>query len=304
VRLSRVKYALHNTKTKLRKLLAAAEPHWARLYGRFAPPLEPARIAPVLVLGNQKTGSSAIAHLLAARGGLSLAANVHPAQGRERRMARLDASEMRAFIQNEARYYFGHAVVKENALTSAVGALLEALPNARGIFIVRHPAHNIRSILDRLGLPGTPQPLGTVAADLPAGWRDVVTNGGLRSDDDDDDAPEDHITALARRWATLARRYLRHAERLHLARYEDFMADKAGFVRRLADTLDIPFQRDIESLLDVPFQPRGAHRGAALDQFFSTDALRIIDDCCASEMRALRYDRVSANTTLPDKPAS
>ena len=303
MRLSRVKYALHNTKTKLRKLLAAAEPHWARLYERFAPPLEPARIAPVLVLGNQKTGSSAIAHLLAACGDLRLAANVHPAQGRERRMARLDASEMRAFIQNEARYYFGHAVVKENALTSAVGALLEALPNARGVFVTRHPAQNIRSILDRLGLPGTPQPLGTVAADLPAGWRDVVTNGGLRLDDPED-APEDHITALARRWATLARRYLRHAERLHLARYEDFMADKAGFVRRLADTLDIPFQRDIESLLDVPFQPRGAHRGAALHQFFSTDALRIIDDCCAPEMRALRYDPVSSKTTPPDESAS
>jgi hypothetical protein len=299
-----VKYALHNTKTKLRKLLAAAEPHWARLYGRFAPPLKPARIAPVLVLGNQKTGSSAIAHLLAACGGLSLAADVHPAQGRERRMAHLDASEMRAFIQNEARYYFGHAVVKENALTPATGALLGALPQARGVFIVRHPAHNIRSILDRLGLPGTPRPLGTVAPELPAaGWREVVTNAALRSDDPED-APEDHITALARRWATLARRYLRHAERLHLARYEDFMAEKAGFVRRLADTLDIPFQRDIESLLDVPFQPRGAHRGAALDQFFSTDALHIIDECCASEMHMLRYDRVSTHTTLPDKPAS
>jgi hypothetical protein len=265
------------------KLTDALEPYWARFYPLISTQLDLRALRPILVLGNQKTGSSAVAHLLAAHGDLSLAADVHPAQGRERHVASLDAPAMAGFIQR-ARYYFRRDVVKENALTPGAGALLAALPNARAVFVARHPAHNVRSILDRLDLPGHPCPLGEIQVE--SGWQEVVDGSALGLN------ASDHITALARRWQALTDTYLLHRERLHLVRYEDFQTDKSGVIAELAERCDAPRRADIGPLLDRPFQPRGKHRTTPLEDFFSEEALRIIDRCCAGGRRALDYDPI------------
>lgn len=254
----------------------------------FTPRLDLAALDPVLVLGNQKTGSTAIARLLAAFGRLSITADIHLLQSSTVQLTN-DPASVAAFIQ-QARYYFRRQVVKENALTLATDALLNVLPRARPVYVVRHPVHNIRSILDRLSLPGTPRPLD--ALDLSeGGWQSIVDNRHLGVD------AEDHITSLAQRWNHTTAIYLRHRDRLTLVRYEDFVADKLGTIRRLADRLGIEQRQDIHPLLDVPFQPRGAHRSMAPDAFFSADALALINRECAKGMEMLDYEPIVASAS-------
>lgn len=262
-----------------RKMSRALVPYRARLHALLRSRLDPSAVTAIVILGNQKTGSTAVAHLLASYGQLSLAADVHPAQGNEQRLVN-GTYPLPALLQ-DARYYFRHEVVKENALTPITEPLLNALPHARFVFMTRHPAHNIRSMLDRLSLPGEPLPLSEINVD--PGWQSIVDGSALHLD-----AP-DHISALALRWQTLADRYLDHQDRLQLIRYEDFQTDKTGTIARLAEQLGVPQRTDIQRLLDRPFQPRGAHRTVPLEEFFSEDALRIIDQHCAAGMHALDY---------------
>jgi hypothetical protein len=249
----------------------------------FTPRLALDALDPVLVLGNQKTGSTAIAKLLAHRGQLRAATDLHPLQSATVQVENDPASVAR--LVQRLRYYFRRELVKENELTVATDALLDVLPRARPVFVVRHPVHNIRSILDRVNLPGRPHPFEDLALSGD-GWERIVRGRdyGIEADD--------HITALALRWARTTEMYRRHPDRLHLVRYEDFVADKLGTINALAAQLGVEPKADIEPLLDVPFQPRGDHRSTPPRDVFSDRALAIIHERCADGMDALNYDPI------------
>ena len=263
------------------KLATLLEPAWARLYAQVAPPLDLEAIEPILILGNQKTGSTAIARLLAHYAQLSMAVDVPPAWKKERQLV-TGAQSVPSFIQ-ETRYYFRRALVKENVLTLVTPALLKTLPHARVVFIVRHPAHNIRSILDRLALPGRPLPFNELDVPSPV-WKRVVDSRwlGLRA--------QNHIASLAERWNHVTNIYLQHRNHLHLIRYEDFTGNKPGTIHRLAGHLALPKRQEIHPLVDVSFQPPGPHRSVQLAQFFTEEALQLINDRCAAGMQALGYE--------------
>lgn len=269
-----------------RKLWRLVAPALVKGHQWLTPQLDLSAFDIVLVLGNQKTGSTAIAELLSQLGQLRAAFDLpalHPPDAHLRN----EPAAVAAFVQR-MRYYFRHELVKENELTPATDALLEVLPRARPVFVVRHPVHNIRSILDRVDLPGRPIPLEEI--DLAASnWQSVVTSRPLGID-----AP-DQITALAKRWNHMTDLYERHRERLHLVRYEDFVADKQGTIRTLAEQLRIEPRRDIRPLLDVSFQPRGAHRSVPPHEFFSAEALDTIHRLCAENMESLAYEPVPAS---------
>lgn len=257
----------------------------ARLYRGLTPSADLSTLTPILVLGNQKTGSTAIARLLAAWGRLSATTDIHPLQAPDAHLPN-DPASVEDFIQR-MRYYFRRDLVKENALTPATDALLTVLPAAQPVYVVRHPVQNIRSILDRVGLPGDPRPLD--ALDRPEdGWSPILDNRHLDLDADD------HVTALAQRWSYTTAIYRRHQDRLTLVRYEDFVADKLETIRDLANQLGIDSRQDIRPLLDVPFQPRGSHRSVDPTTFFSDDALAIINRECSEGMSALDYEPIVA----------
>lgn len=254
---------------------------WAHRH--LTPKLDLEDLDPVLVLGNQKTGSTAIAQLLGVWGNLRAVTDVPPLQSPNTNLPNETAAVER-FIQH-ARYYFRHDLVKENALTPATDALLKLLPQARPVFVVRHPVHNVRSILDRLGLSGAPRSLQRLDLSV-NGWRPIVENRHFEGQ------ANDHITSLAQRWSDTTTLYLLHRDRLTLVRYEDFMADKQGCIRRLAERLDVPEKNDIQPLLDVSFQPRGKHRSVPPESFFPAKALAIINRECTDGMDALKYNPI------------
>lgn len=271
-----------------RKLWRVAAPALVKGHQWLTPQLDLSALDIILVLGNQKTGSTAIATLLAQLGQLRAATDIPPLHPPDTHL-RNDPAAVASFVQG-MRYYFRHDLVKENELTPATNALLEILPRARPVFIVRHPVHNIRSILDRVDLPGRPIPLEKI--DLAASnWEPVVTSRPL-----DIEAP-DQITALAKRWTHMTTLYRSHRDRLHLVRYEDFTADKQETIHTLAEELEIEPRRDIRPLLDVSFQPRGAHRSVPPHEFFSAEALDTIHRLCAENMELLKYEPVPASSS-------
>ena len=195
------------TRSLRTKLAALLWPVAVKAHQWFTPRLDLAALDSVLVLGNQKTGSTAIARLLAAYGELGVASDIHLLQSADLQVTN-DPAWVGAFIQ-QARYYFRQSVIKENALTPATGALLDVLPKARPIYITRHPVHNIRSILDRLNLPGTPRPLDALELE-DDGWTSIVDSRHLGFE------AADHIASLAQRWTYMTAIYRRHRDRLTL----------------------------------------------------------------------------------------
>ena len=235
---------------------------------------------PVLVFGNQKSGTSAVANLLAELCGLSATIDDPPIRPDAMREFALGGADFRAFVQRHPRE-FSAQLIKHPNLTFFTERVLEVFDQARVVFVVRDPRDNIRSILQRRKVPGDLEQadarqleeLGGPAMYDPRLW------GG---------EDENYIGRMALRWNTANDAYLRNAQRFALCRYEDFVADKLGVLERLARELGLQAQHDIRARLDVQFQPAGDH-SIPWSQFFGPRNLARIESLCAERMAALGY---------------
>jgi hypothetical protein len=231
------------------------------------------------VLGNAKSGTTAIAALLASATGLSRTLDLPRFTVAEQDALHAGELPLSDFVSRHAAE-FSRALVKEPALTFLLDRLVEHFPLQRGVFIVRDPRDNLRSILDRVGLPGdlreTPPPDG-----LSDSWRRVLDNRWLGLE-----APH-YVDSLAARWNRAIDLYRRHAGRLLLLRYEEFLLDKRGAVERLAADLGLPVVHDVSREVDVAYQPPG-DASVSWASFFG-DNLARIEDTCGERARALGY---------------
>ena len=237
-----------------------------------------ARPDPLIVLGNQRSGTTAIAALLGRISGRPVMLDVE-------RIHRVHAGELTlAEFVRRNRYSFSRPILKEPCLTFLVDELEALFPGACYAMVLRDPRDNIRSILNRLGLKGDAETLDPAVFErIPRAWQFVVDGAwmGLKGDN--------HVAMLAQRWAAAAETYLTRAESMAPVRYEDFSQDKAGTIRALAHRLGLPLRRDITSWLDRPFQPPG-EREASWEHFFGPRNLRRIETICAGGMEALGYE--------------
>src|SRR4051794_10325472 len=214
----------------------------------------------VLVLGNQKSGTTAIAALLAQRLGVRVTLDIPALWGDDLERRRAGARSLRWLAARHPRA-FTAAVVKEPNLTFRFDQARAAFPHSRVVFVVREPRANIRSILSRLGLPGDADELTAAQrAAVPPVWRAVLDPELLGL------APGTYIETLARRWSAAADIYLRHAGDLTLVRYEDFVRDKVAVITATAQALGLVVRYDIAASVDRQFQPRGSR--APYEQFF------------------------------------
>jgi hypothetical protein len=249
--------------------------HWLR--SRVAQP----HPNPVFVLGNQKSGTTAIAALLGKHTGAPAALDLEVSNRNfDYPQVRSGERPLEWLIHRNA-LEFSRPIVKEPNLTFLYPQLREQYPSARFVFVVRDPRHNIRSILDRLQIPGTIDrrllPLNDIA------WENVVHGQWLGYEE------SDPISSLARRWNLASNVYLSNSSRMTLVRYEDFLKDKAGSIRELAETLGLPGGGDLRKHLEAPFQPPGKHRHTSLQDFFGEKNLRKITTLCAAPMMELGY---------------
>lgn len=239
--------------------------------------------SPVFVLGHQKSGTSAVAGLLAAISGSSVSIDLR----REiedlliPEIVRGAATIEELVRRNRADFAAG--IVKHPNLTLVARELFDSFPASPAVFVIRDPRDNIRSILDRLLIDGTTTDLSNDQWQaIPRAWQLVL---GL----DRSGSRPNHLDALCDRWLLMGGQYLDHRDRMELIRYEDFVADKRGAIEALARSLDLRTDGDIDSLLDHQFQPRGSHRGLAFGDFFGENNLDRIERRCGTMMAEFGY---------------
>ena len=148
---------------------------------------------------------------------------------------------------------------------------------------IRDPRDTIRSILNRVNAPGD---LDDLDAEhyrrMRPLWEALIKCPWLEIE------PGNYVERLAGRWARAASLYLDHRDAIVLARFEDFLADKAGTIARLADQLGVAPARSIADKLDTQYQPPG-DRTIGWRAFFGPENLAALEARCRGPARALGY---------------
>jgi hypothetical protein len=234
--------------------------------------------APTFVFGNQKSGTTAIAGLLAAVTNEMLISDFLGA--REPYLGSLLRGEtsIADFVAKNA-WAFSAPIVKEPSLSFVAPALLDHFPDSRAVFIVRDPWANIRSILGRLTMRGDcDAPLREDGKRLNPTWRSILAGRDLGL------PPDHYIDVLAKRWVRAAEICEELEDRVVVLRYEDFNRSKTQTVDRLVGALGLTARNDISNILNYPFQ-RSGQSGQSVAEFFGPNLARIDTICSETAAR-------------------
>lgn len=240
---------------------------------------------PIIVVGNQKSGTSAIAHLLADYGGLTKTIDIPPLWG----YRGLDVMrERRVFGEVVHRYarFFTADLVKEPMMTFFLDQVIDRFPDASYVFIVRDPRDNIRSLLNRRNLPGNVERLRAADKVQLASERCTLDADAWQIE------AKTYIELLAKRWNLAIENLctLQHSSSYGMhVRYEDFVSDKYAFIARLAERLEVEEQQDITDRLDAQYQPKG-NRDVSWEDFFGRENAIKIEDECKGNMEKIGYE--------------
>ncbi len=239
---------------------------------------------PVFVLGNQKSGTTILAALLAKASGRDVTLDLDHFNNNYSNYDEIFNRQLsfRRFLEMN-RQEFSKPIIKEPNLTHFFPELKIFFPLARFTMVIRDPRDNIRSILNRFDLPGNQQELTAEQQKRLIGPWPLVFDGswvGLLA--------ENYIQMLAQRWALFAELYLENQQEIALCRYEDFLADKVGAVHRLAEAAGIIVSNDIRADVDTQYQSKGK-REVEWAGFFGKTNLQAINDICEPAMRRLNY---------------
>jgi hypothetical protein len=240
--------------------------------------------APLLIAGNQKSGTSAIAALLAEGCHLPYTIDVFYRYPRmEQQLLKKEVNLHRSIWR--ARHEFSKSVVKEPSFFLFQAGLSQEFPLAKWVHIIRDPRDNIRSILNRLQISGSldklTEEVNGVLNVSPDEWR-LVLDGRLAGH-----ARGHYIETLAARCQLAASAALEMEARTVIVRYEDFLLDKLIFLKELAGKLELEWRGGIEDRLEVPFQPKGD--SSSEHAVFFGDNLERINRECAGMMQRYGY---------------
>ena len=245
--------------------------------------------APVIVLGHQKSGTSVVAALLGEATGKSVTIDIVPKKSGIVPFFREDLFKidfvLRDFILANP-LYFATDIIKEPDLTFHYEGLANYFPQAKFVYVIRDPRQTIRSILNRLELPGDVQTLNAShrksLRQLKL-WEPIIEgNFPLVSG-------ETYIENLAFRWNLAAEIYLQHSDNMKLIRYEDFKENKVDTIVRLARQTELKPITDISDKVNEQYQPRGDSEVPLID-FFGADNLNRIEAICSDRMQHFGYE--------------
>ncbi|MEX2588165.1 MAG: sulfotransferase [Actinomycetota bacterium] len=240
---------------------------------------------PIFVLGNQKSGTTAIASLLAT----ALGERYSHDMSFTRKWQDIEricngCVTVRELVRRAPRD-FAAGVIKNPDYTFIYRSLADHFEAARFVLVIRDPRQNIRSILNRLAIPGhleTLSPGEWQKLEAAPAWKRVfdARSQGLTH--------EQYISVLAARWRRCLETVLGGQDRVTLVRYEDFTRDKWTCLLDLADSLGRPVVADARHMLDRQFQPAGMSNSDPLE-FFGRRNLASIESICAEHMKTFRY---------------
>lgn len=240
--------------------------------------------APLVFLGNQRSGSSAVSNLFAKATALSLCSDIGSLQQSDIEGVFYGEESFARFVKKYPRC-FSKKVIKEPTLTFLFDEFDSYYSGqASYFFIVRDPFQNIRSILDKVGVPGDLKSLDSShLSEVKLEWQKIVLNDWLGL------SYSNYIESLAKRWEKAVGVYLEHQDRMTLIRYEDFLDDKASYIYDLAVKKELKVSRSIEGSVDSPFQSTGSNIRSDGRDFFGPDNYETIRRVCGSRMKELGY---------------
>lgn len=265
--------------TNARYFRSALKRPWGRalLYPFFS--LHP---RPVFLLGNQKSGTTAIAKLLALAAGKTEETYLRGFSQHILEDLYHNRLPLKEAIRRRAKFEFSRELIKECNLTFFYPQLRALYPDAPKVFIVRDPRDNIRSILHFVQVPGNLHRIAPAGLPEMLEWQRILDNSWLGVQG------AHYIDSMAGRWVKAAEVYLQSPSEFILVRYEDFKAAKTETIHALCDALHLPVQADIAPYLEVPFQPPGPP-SASWIAFFGENNLNRLEQICSGRMREFGY---------------
>lgn len=237
-------------------------------------------------MGHQKSGTTAIANLLAKRTQMSYSNDpVYFSCKESNKAVKLleDESEEFVSIMRAHRGLFFREVVKDPDFSFAPCLISKMYPAAKIIFISRNPYDIVRSIYNRLDISGQieAKKIPMSAMKNPTCQWDYIINGEIG-------CSKQVTERLAARIEETTVQYLKHNDKMILVKYEEFMSNKGKFIDELADNLGFEKKSDITDYLNNQFQPKG-QSGITSDEFFSRENARLISKACPITLSEFTY---------------
>jgi len=275
----KVKNAIQNPSNYFKSVQYRIRECWRHYTSQINP-------CPILILGNQKSGTSAIATLLGQATGLSYTIDIFCLYGDlEERLLKRETSLDE--LLDRARFYFSREIIKEPGLTLFYDALVDRFSKSPQVFVLRHPYDNIRSILNRADLPGYLEDLNDthwqyIREKLPY-WH-VVFDGTLAGH-----KGNTYIETLALRCRKVFEIYLNAQASVIPIWYESFQDNKVEIIYQLASQLKLPIKQNIEQIKDTQFQPKG---NSSIDRetFFGSKNMERIRKICGEVALDVGYE--------------
>ena len=240
----------------------------------------------IIIAGMPKSGTTAIAKLLGIATGRSVCGDPFHRLGEQ---TKIDFREEiygnkrpLQSIWREYRCFFSGTIIKDPNFSLLLPQVRTLFPNAQLVFIIRDPRDTIRSILNRLNLPGRPNGIDLDSTDIPPGWRKVLMGQTPKIEG------KDYIEILSKHWVMSAQAYLEHRHSCLLIRHEDFEHTKTTAIYGLAALLGYPVVSDISDFVDVQYQPKG-DSNVSWTEFYGEPSLKAIDRATAPTLEQFGY---------------
>ncbi len=240
---------------------------------------------PIFILGNEKSGTTAITANVAQAAGLKVTLDIPPIWNPMHGKLHKKEVKLNDFIKDNA-YYFKNQIIKEPVLSFFIPELIELYKDSKFVLIVRDPRDNIRSILNRLKIPGNLESLKEQNIDWNSSfwksWQTVLYMDWMGINYDN------YVESMALRWTVLYKSYKEHQDKVILVKYEDFMKDKGSFITQLCKDLELPVKNDFKQTLNKQFQSKG-NRNTSWEEFFGVKNLERINSSCSEYFSELNY---------------
>ena len=228
----------------------------------------------IIVAGMPKSGTTAIAKLLGAATEKKVCSDPFyqlDVQGVNFRHALFSGALSLESLWRKNRRVFKGGIIKDPNFPLLLTQISDFLPESHIVSIVRDPRNNIRSILNRLKLPGNLNSEQLDMSGISPTWKNVLT--GVMPD-----IPgNNYIELMAQRWKLSAEEFIKSDNIKSSIRYEDFNISKSASIMKLANELGYTNLANIDHLVDVQYQPRGDKSSSWLE-FFGEKNLDIINE--------------------------
>lgn len=230
----------------------------------------------IWIFGMQKSGTTAIAALLAKKTGKSVTLDTKYLW--EPYSSQILSKEISIEeLVNKYSYPFSKQIIKEPSATFIIDVIKQYFFLEKYVFIVRNPYDNIRSILNRLNLPG--DKLSIDLSQINPNWQYIFQN----------EYGKNYIGVLAKRWVEAnSQMEIINSESCVLVKYEDFILDKETYIENLAKELGLPKNKSISEIVNINYQSKG-NRNTNIMEFFGAKNLNIINNTCEKVMNKFNY---------------